>query len=196
MTTDPEQKLEIEIKIRIRGGSIELENTRKKIIAIGSRLIHKKYFERNIVFDTPGGKLKNNKSLLRLRKKENKNIVTFKRPAHKPASLSSTDYKIREEIEVEVSDFENTKRIFTGLGYEVVFIYEKYREEFRKGAVKVMVDETPIGNFIEIEGPGEAIDRTARELGCGKTDYIIENYRTLFRKAGGTGDMKFREPGV
>ena len=196
MTTDLEQKLEIEIKIKIKGGSIELENTRKKIIAIGFRLIHKKYFERNIVFDTPGGKLKNKKFLLRLRKKENKNVVTFKRPTHKFASLSPTDYKIREETEVEVSDFENMKRIFTGLGYDVVFIYEKYREEFRKGDVKVMVDETPIGNFIEIEGPGEAIDRTARELGCGKTDYLIDNYRTLFRKAGGTGDMKFKEPGL
>lgn len=192
MTTDLKQKLEIEIKIKIKGGSAGLENTRKKIIAKDFRLIHKKYFEQNIVFDTPEGKLKSNKFLLRLRKKGNKNIVTFKRPAHESAS----NYKIREETEVEVSDFENMKRIFTGLGYEVVFIYEKVREEFQKGDVKVMADETPIGNFIEIEGPREAIDRTARELGYGKSDYITDNYRTLFRKSGGTGFMKFKESGA
>jgi adenylate cyclase class 2 len=97
---------------------------------------------------------------------------------------------------VEVSDFENMKRIFTELGYEVAFIYEKYREEFQKGDVKVMVDETPIGHFIEIEGPREAIDCTARELGYGKSDYIIDNYRTLFRKSGGTGHMKFKGSGA
>ncbi len=191
MTTDKNQKLEIEIKIKISGGP-GLKNIRKKIIAIDFRLIHKKYFEQNMVFDTPEGKLKSNKFLLRLRKKENKNIVTFKQPAHE----SGSNYKIRKETEVEVSDFENMKRIFTGLGYEVVFIYEKYRQEFQKGDVKIMVDETPIGNFIEIEGPREAIDRTARELGYGKSDYIIYNYRTLFKKAGGTGHMKFKESGA
>jgi adenylate cyclase class 2 len=143
------------------------------------------------VFDTPKKKLKKNSLLLRLRRTDNKNIVTFKRPAEK--AVISSGYKIREEIETEVSDYEAMKSILTGLGYKPVFIYEKYREEFRGEDVVVLVDETPVGNFIEIEGTAAAIDGTAVMLGYNKGDYITANYRTLFKKAGFTGHMLFGE---
>ncbi len=185
MTT--EKKLEIEVKIKIE--SIGIKDTRKKIVKNNFHLIAPRSLEQNIVFDTPDKKLKTNNFLLRLRKKGDKSTVTFKRPVKK--SLSSVHYKIREETEVEVLDFEKMRKIFIGLGYEPVFIYEKYREVFQKGDARLMVDETPIGNFIEIEGTEEAIDRTARELGYSKNDYIIDNYRSLFRKAGGIGHMTF-----
>jgi hypothetical protein len=45
---------------------------------------------------------------------------------------------------------------------------------------KVVVDETPIGNFCEIEGPSRWIDSTARKLGVSPADYITKNYATLF----------------
>ena len=190
MTT--EKKLEIEIKIKIE--STGIKDFRENIFENNFRLISPRYLEQNIVFDTPDKKMKTNNFLLRLRKKGDKNTVTFKRPVKK--SLSSAYYKIREEIEVEVLDFENMRKIFTGLGYEPVFIYEKYREVFQKGDVRLMLDETPIGNFIEIEGMEKEIDRTAQELGYSKSDYIIDNYRSLFRKAGGTGHMQFEYPVV
>lgn len=185
MTT--EKKLEIEIKIKIE--STGIKDFREKIFENNFRLISPRYLEQNIVFDTLDKKMKTNNFLLRLRKKGDKNTVTFKRPVKK--SLSSAHYKIREETEVEVLDFENMRKIFVGLGYEPVFIYEKYREVFQKGDVRLMVDETPIGNFIEIEGMEKEIDRTAEELGYSKSDYIIDNYRSLFRKAGGIGYMTF-----
>ncbi len=193
MTTEIKriQVLEIEIKIKIANGASGIENTRARILANDFQGLHERAFERNFVFDTPEGMLKTLKCLLRLRKKGNTNTVTFKRPLEKPFSPDGSGYKIKQETEVEVSDFEGMENILTGLGYEVFFIYEKYREEFQKGDVKVMLDETPMGNFIEIEGPGEAIDRTARELGYSKSDYITDNYLTLFRKAGGVGHMVF-----
>lgn len=196
MTTEIKriQELEIEIKIRINAASASdtgIENTRGRILANHFQVLHERALERNIVFDTPDGKLKNRKCLLRLRKTGNTNTVTFKRPVEKPFSQDCTAYKIKQETETEVSDFESMENIFIGLGYEVFFIYEKYREEFQKGDVKVMLDETPMGNFIEIEGPEDAIDRTAHELGYSKNDYIIDNYLALFRKAGGSGHMIF-----
>ncbi|MDQ1353169.1 MAG: adenylate cyclase, class 2 [Acidobacteriota bacterium] len=196
MTTEIKriQELEIEIKIRIDASSANapgIENTKGRILANNFQVLHERAFERNIVFDTPDAKLKARKCLLRLRKKGDTNTVTFKQPLEKPLSRDDTTYKIKQETEVEVSDFEGMENIFTGLGYEVFFIYEKYREEFQKEDVKIMLDETPIGNFIEIEGPGEAIDRTARELGYSKSDYITDNYLTLFRKVGGVGHMRF-----
>jgi adenylate cyclase class 2 len=185
------QVLEIEIKIKIAADAAGIENMRGRILANDFQVLHERAFERNFVFDTPEGMLKTRKCLLRLRKKGNTNTVTFKRPLEKPFSQDDIAYKIKQETEVEVSDFEGMENIFSGLEYEVFFIYEKYREEFQKGNVKVMLDETPMGNFIEIEGPEEAIDRTARQFGYSKSDYITDNYLALFRKAGGVGHMRF-----
>ena len=44
-----------------------------------------------------------------------------------------------------------------------------------------MLDETPIGNFLEIEGRPKWIDRTARVLGFSAGDYITTSYGSLYR---------------
>ncbi|MCU0288294.1 MAG: class IV adenylate cyclase [Acidobacteria bacterium] len=193
MTTEtkPLPGLEIEVKLDIGIGPQAVEHTRNQILAHHFQVLHARSFEKNIVFDTPDGKLKARKYLLRLREKGNKYIVTFKEPVEQSLSGAQTHYKINRETEVEVLHFDKMAHIFTCLGYKHSFIYEKYREEFQKGPVKVMLDETPIGNFIEIEGTGQSIDQVAQELGFCKSDYITANYLTLFRKAGGVGHMIF-----
>ena len=45
---------------------------------------------------------------------------------------------------------------------------------------KVLLDETPIGNFLEIEGSPRWIDRTARALGFFDGDYITRSYGYLY----------------
>jgi adenylate cyclase class 2 len=181
-------KLEIEVKIK----ADDLEEIKRKIIKLGFRTIAPYSFEHNILFDTTDERLKKNKLLLRLRKIEDKYIVTFKHPPEQ--SPDTNHYKIREEKEIEVSDYENIKSIFTGLGFNVFFIYEKYREIFDNGEVKIMMDHTPIGDYIEIEGDVEEIDKTAARLGYSKSDYITDNYMTLFRKKHKTGFMQFSAP--
>jgi hypothetical protein len=57
--------------------------------------------------------------------------------------------------------------------------------------VEVVVDETPIGAFLEIEGEVEAIHAAAAALGFGPADYIRDSYAALFAASGGTGDMLF-----
>jgi adenylate cyclase class 2 len=179
-------KLEIEVKIKVN----DLEEIKRKIVKLGFRTIAPDSFEHNILFDTKDERLKKNKLLLRLRKIEDKYIVTFKHPPEQ--SLNASHYKIREEKEIEVSDYENIKSIFTGLGFKVIFIYEKYREIFDNGNVKIMMDHTPIGDFIEIEGDAEGIDKTAAQLGYNKSDYITDNYMTLFKRKHKTGFMQFK----
>ena len=68
------------------------------------------------------------------------------------------------------------------MGYRAVFRYEKYRTEYVKprSEGKVLLDETPIGNFIEIEGSPRWIDRTARQLGYKTGDYITRSYGYLY----------------
>lgn len=192
MTTeiDKNKSLEIEIKIRIDN----IETLREKIRTQDFSLVEHNTLEYNIVFDTPDQRLKKNKCLLRLRRKNKQNVLTYKRPPAK--ALKSKKYKIREETEVEVSDFENTKAIIQALGFDVFFIYEKYREVFKRksGNVKIMIDQTPIGDFIEIEGSAEEIDHIASALGFTREDYITANYYTLFREIHKTGHMQFSRP--
>ena len=46
----------------------------------------------------------------------------------------------------------------------------------------LVFDETPIGNYIELEGPQRWIDEVARQLGYSRQDYIKESYAALYRK--------------
>ena len=119
-------------------------------------------------------------------------MLTFKRPAASSAVTSDPgsghgSYKVREEIEVEVGDAVVLTKIFEGLGMSGWFRYEKYRTTYRLPASKpwangllVELDETPIGNFVELEGPSQAIDRAAEELGFSKRDYVLKNYLVLY----------------
>jgi len=181
--------LEIEVKLKIPDTQVNI--IRDKINALGFQTKEAVAYENNIVFDTQDKQLKKNHHLLRLRQKDDKTILTFKRPSSQ--SDASTIYKIREEIETEVANFANTKTIIEGLGYTVYFIYEKYREIFSRpvDSVELMLDRTPIGYFLEIEGTEAQIDATATALGFSKTDYITANYLSLFRRDHPDGFMQF-----
>src|ERR1700693_3095090 len=120
-------------------------------------------------------------------------ILTFKRPTAQQAAAPSSRYpafgshKSRDEIEAQVTDTANLVKIFEGLGMRGWFRYEKYRTTYKLPATKswardllIEVDETPIGTFVELEGPPGAIDRAATELGYSKRDYILTNYLALY----------------
>jgi adenylate cyclase class 2 len=123
----------------------------------------------------------------------NRQILTFKRPTAQQASATTSRYpafgshKVRDEIEAQVTDTANLVKIFEGLGMRGWFRYEKYRTTYKLPATKswardllIEVDETPIGTFVELEGPPAAIDRAATELGYSKRDYILTNYLALY----------------
>ena len=90
---------------------------------------------------------------------------------------------MREEREVRASDERAIAEILGALGLAPRFRYEKYRSTYRlPGIAHVVVelDETPIGDFLELEGRREAIDRAAARLGFGRADYITESYGALY----------------
>jgi len=113
-------------------------------------------------------------------------VLTLKAPV-----AGNSRYKVREETEVIVSDFAAAEKIIAALGFRVFFIYEKYREVFSAGAARIMLDETPIGDFIEIEGDPDRIDAVAARLGFSPADYITDSYYRLFLASGGSGHMVF-----
>ncbi|MFW5799368.1 MAG: class IV adenylate cyclase [Spirochaetota bacterium] len=135
-------------------------------------------FENNLIFDNEENKMYNNDLLLRLRKTGDKNILTFK-----GKKIDDDTYKIREEVEIEVSDFDKLKRIFEHMGYQVKLIYQKYRRTFILKKTFITIDKLPFGNYIEIEGIKEDIDYMAGKLSLYINDDISnKNYYDIYER--------------
>ena len=168
----PARDVETEIKLRVA----DARAVRRALGRLGFTLVTRQR-ERDIVLDTPGARLRRAGCLLRLRRAGPFWILTYK-------GVTSADlrYKSRPESETHVDDGKRMLAILGGLGYRPVFRYEKIRTAFRdqtKGAV-VCLDVTPIGAFLELEGPRRWIDRTARALGYEPADYITSSYGALY----------------
>jgi adenylate cyclase class 2 len=177
-----ENRLEIEIKIRVD----LLPPWHGKLVGLGATLECPRALERNLVFDTPGSSLKKRGILLRLRQHGGGSVLTMKTPARQDGV-----YKVREETEVDGFDFARMEAILCGIGFQPFFIYEKYREVFAMNGARIMLDETPIGNFLEIEGEPAGIDAVAAELGFSRGDYRSDSYYQLFLISGCSGHMVF-----
>jgi adenylate cyclase, class 2 len=163
-------KREIEIKFRVSN----VRALSRKLRGAGFRILTLRTHEMNTLYDLPGDLLRARKELLRIRKYGAEWTITHKSQGEKGRHSS------RLELETEVSDGKMMDAILRGLGYAPTFRYEKFRAEWADGKGKVVVDETPIGDFCEIEGPSRWIDATAKELDVTPADYITKNYATLF----------------
>ena len=163
---------EVEVKIRIR----DVAAARRLLRRNGFIVERRRVFESNEVFDTTESALRANRRLLRLRRTGPHVLLTFK---DKPVPGK---HKIREEIELTLSDSTAFAEILNRLGFQTAFRYEKYRTEFARphDSGLVLLDETPIGNFLEIEGPAGWIDRTAAMLGFSEQEYITSSYASLY----------------
>lgn len=195
---------ETEIKLKIENSKAFLRVLKK----LGARLVGGgtgKMHEENVIFDTPQGGLAKHGQLLRIRTETPQSrgkskkgqpkpriVLTFKRPLALPPSQETAHppyghHKVREELEMEVTDAAKLTAIFEGLGMTGWFRYEKYRTTLQLPTSKawarellIELDETPIGTFVELEGPAPAIDRAAAELGYSRRDYVLKNYLTLY----------------
>jgi len=164
---------ETEIKLRLLADPGPI---RRSLRSLGFRVSKRRVHEMNVLFDTPEFSLRKQGMLIRLRAVNSRTILTYKGPPQ-PGK-----HKRREEIESGVENSQNFERVLSRLGYAPVFRYEKFRTEYGQSGAPgiVTVDETPIGNFLEIEGPASWIDRTAKALGFSTPDYITKSYGTLY----------------
>lgn len=163
-------KREIEIKFRIG----DLSALRRRLRNAGFRMETPPTHEVNTLYDLPGEKLRKRKELLRLRSYGSSWKLT-----HKSGGKAGR-HSSRVELETGVSDGKKMDAILRALGYSPSFRYEKFRAEWSDGKGQVVVDQTPIGDFCEIEGPPRWIDATAKKFGISEEDYITKNYATLF----------------
>jgi adenylate cyclase, class 2 len=171
---------ETEVKLRWQGTA---KAAQALIEQHGYTLTEPRTLESNQLFDLPSRVLQQADQILRLRRISlqeggTRAIVTYKGPASREV------YKSREEIEFEVSDPEAFTLVLERLGYHPGFCYEKYRATFKASGDPglITVDQTPIGIFLELEGPPEWIDSTARRLGLPIAGFLTVSYPGLYRE--------------
>ena len=137
--------------------------------------------ERNILFDDAGETLQARGCALRLRTTESGALLTFKGRAEFSGGVKS-----RLELESGVEAPGRIEALLGQLGYAPCFVYEKRRTTWRfpdAARPVVVVDETPLGLFAEVEGTHEAVRALAGELGVAEGAFIPESYAALWMKA-------------
>jgi adenylate cyclase class 2 len=173
---------ETEVKLRVKGAEV----ARAALARLGAVLARPRHFEDNLLFDDASGSLRGAGSILRLRRTPAGGLLTFKGARRLEGGL-----KTREEIEAAVGDADALQAVLERLGFRVVFRYQKYRETYSWRDQEIVIDETPIGTFFEIEGDRAGIVAAAAGLGYAPADYIADSYVGLYLAGGGRGDMVF-----
>jgi adenylate cyclase, class 2 len=163
---------EVEIKFRIDN----IDALTASLQTAGFRLVTPRTHEMNTLYDQPGSKLRRREALLRLREYGPRWTLTYK----DRSGRQSGRHKSRREIETQVENGEAMGRIIEAVGFSPSFRYEKFRSEWADGNGHVVIDETPIGNFGEIEGQAKWIDSTAKRLDISVKSYLKESYAELF----------------
>ena len=168
--------IETEIKFRVAEiGALVL-----RLRDSGFNLDTPRAFESNVLYDTPNRDMRARTEILRLRSYAGRWTVTHKRLPD--SGLGEDRHKHRVETETEVSNGDALGEIFRALGLVAAFRYEKWRSEWSDGIGHCVIDETPIGDYAELEGPAEWIDQVAPQLGIASSDYITLSYGRLFEQ--------------
>jgi adenylate cyclase class 2 len=207
---------EIEIKLRVPDAAA----LRSRLKHLRAREITPRTYESNTLYDTPEQDLRRRGKLIRIRieipavsltKKHQIEstpaVLTYKSPSRLTRTAREggkytrvrSHFKIKDEAEVHIAGAPEMSRILGSLGFHPAFRYEKFRTTYSLPGLrglKIELDETPVGNYLELEGPVTAIDRGARLLGYARRDYLKETYGSLYladcRRLGRKpGDMLF-----
>jgi len=166
--------VETEIKFRVD----DLAGLSQRLETEGFRLQTPRSFESNVLYDTPDRRMRARTEILRIRSYAGRWLLTHKRLPDTGPGEDTHNHRI--ETETEISDGNALAEVFQSIGLAAAFRYEKWRSEWEDGEGHCVVDETPIGNFAELEGSPAWIDRAAKRLGIEPGQYITLSYGRLF----------------
>jgi adenylate cyclase, class 2 len=166
--------VETEIKFRVK----DIAALAGRLHDTGFHLDTPRSFESNVLYDTHDRQMRARTEILRIRNYNGRCVLTHKRlPDDRPGE---DRHKHRIETETDVADGNALAEVFRSLGLVPAFRYEKWRTEWSDGEGHCVVDETPIGNFAELEGTPEWIDRSATRLGISDHEKLTLSYGRLF----------------
>jgi adenylate cyclase, class 2 len=170
--------IETEIKIHLA----DRQGFRQNLLALNPVRLSCRHFEDNLLLDYPDRRIQSEKCLLRVRRAGEKSLLTFK-GSPRPNNL----FKVREELEIGIESADTLLIIFEKIGMQVWFRYQKYREEYAlvagesaEESVHVAIDETPVGDYSEIEGSEQGIREVASAMGFGEAHYLRGSYYSLY----------------
>jgi adenylate cyclase class 2 len=170
--------MSIETEIKFRVDSVDKLEARLR--AAGFEQQTPRTFESNVLYDTPDRGMRARTEILRIRNYAGKWTVTHKRlPDVGPGEDA---HKHRVETETEVADGRVLAEVFMSIGLVPAFRYEKWRSEWSDGEGHCVIDETPIGDYAELEGEPAWIDRTAARIGVERSAYLTLSYGRLFEQ--------------
>jgi adenylate cyclase class 2 len=166
--------IETEVKIRC------LVNPLTDQLAIAVSLVEPRYFEDNWLLDFDDHRLASRQCTLRLRAVSGRGWLTYKLSPHEHPWL-----KVREEIQVALDTPASMLTILEAIGLKCVFRYQKYRTLYQATlpdglSLDAMFDETPMGNFLELEGEDRVIAEVVRLLSIPPHDLTQTSYPTLW----------------
>lgn len=162
----------IEREIKLKG--VEHERLRARLEAAGGRPVRPAEREDNQLWDREA-QLRSSGAVLRVRRTAGRCLLTFKGPArYRGAS------KEREELEIEVSSATVLEALLEALGYRRTFRYQKVRETWTLDQHEVVLDETPLDHFLEIEGPDP--ERAVARLDLQAAEVVRESYPALWQR--------------
>lgn len=174
---------ETEVKFYVRN----LPDIEMRLHSLEAHLLEPRAHEVNLRFDTSTGDFQREGRVLRLRRDEAVHLTYKDQSQLKDGALT------RREIEFEVSDFDSARQFVEALGYKVIFMYEKYRTTYELDGAHIMLDEMPIGGFIEVEGELHALRPIAQKLGLNWNAAVPASYHALFERVCQARGLTFRD---
>jgi adenylate cyclase class 2 len=149
-----DENVESELKIPVA----DLEQVRASLQRARAVLARTMAREINLLLDTDDDRLRTAGCVLRLRRHGGRKTLTFKGPV-------SYRGAIKERPEHEFSVFMR---------------YEKDREEWLLDDVSVVLDRTPMGSFVEVEGPPKKLAEIVDLLGLKIDSAVRGSYTSLW----------------
>ena len=169
--------IEIEAKLKIDS----LPEVERKLAELGADF-QAEQLQTDLLFDDANATLITADRCLRLRRQSVAGSERFFL-AYKGAKEQS-NFKKRQEIEIEIIEAESTQKLLSALGYEKVLVVEKKRRLWQLGRCTVALDQLLLlGDFVEIEGPNnEEIADVQQSLGLAGLPHIKKSYAQLTKE--------------
>lgn len=163
-------KTEIEVKFL----DVDFNLMREKLKQLGAVCEQPMRLMRRAIIETP--ELEAKDAFLRVRDEGDKVTLTYKQ-------FHETSLTGAKEIEVTVSNFEDTVALLDQAGLTHKSFQESKRETWRLGDVEVVLDEWPwLRPYIEVEGSSEeAVKEAAGQLGFDWADAVFGSATSAYQ---------------
>jgi adenylate cyclase, class 2 len=150
------------IEVEVKASVNDFSDVKERLIQIGAVKIKKEY-QKDLYYNAPHKDFGVTDEALRIREiSENdgrRYILTYK-----GAKLDNVS-KTRKEIEVDVSESENTSLILENIGFKKAAIVKKERDIFHLDEFIITLDNVyNVGKFVEIETEANEDEDTSKSI--------------------------------